>query len=221
MEIEGKRVGLLVFKSSLQIINTKNGYIELKSFFLFDDFGKWNIWHLWDIFLQEIEKNFSQLDGIYVTISKEKARISYELFQKLWFQELYSVYDEYFPENQESHLFYDNAEFLKPQTRDLTIKRQYLEAILSNQKTVEWRTWRSFYKYKTWDIINFLNAHSRISKQITWVVLYKDIKTFLENEWLEKCLPGVKTIQEWIKIYHSLPWYEEKIKKFWIIAFRF
>lgn len=87
MEIEGKRVGLLVFKSSLQsedtILNTKNDYVELKSFFLFDEFGR-----------------------------------------------------------------------------------------------------RSFYKYKTWDIINFLNAHSRISKQITRVVLYKDIKTFLKmNDW--------------------------------------
>ena len=112
LELNWKKIWVLVYKNSFQNeekkLNLKNWYIELKSFFLFDEFGKWNIWYLWDSFLQEIEKNFrDKSDWIYVTVSKTNANSSYEMFKKLWFEELYSVENEYFEWNEESHLFYN------------------------------------------------------------------------------------------------------------------
>lgn len=111
LELNWKKIWVLVYKNSLQNeeknLNLENWYIELKSFFLFDEFGKWNIWYLWDLFLQEIEKNFrDKSDWIYVTVSKTNANSSYEMFKKLWFEELYSVENEYSQWNIESHLFY-------------------------------------------------------------------------------------------------------------------
>lgn len=111
LELNWKKIWILVYKNSLQNeeknLKLENWYIELKSFFLFDEFWEWNIWYLWDLFLKEIEKNFvEKADWIYVTVSKTKANSSYEMFKKLWFEELYSVENEYFEWNKESHLFY-------------------------------------------------------------------------------------------------------------------
>lgn len=112
LELNWKKIWVLVYKNSLQNeeknLKLKNWYIELKSFFLFDEFWEWNIWYLWDLFLKEIEKNFGEKsDWIYVTVSKTKANSSYEMFKKIWFEELYSVKNEYFEWNEESHLFYE------------------------------------------------------------------------------------------------------------------
>lgn len=111
LELNWKKIWVLVYKKFLQNeeknLNLKNWYIELKSFFLFDEFGKWNIWYLWDLFLKEIEKNFlEKSDWIYLTVSKTNANSSYEMFKKLWFEELYFVENEYSDWNNESHLFY-------------------------------------------------------------------------------------------------------------------
>lgn len=55
-----------------------------------------------------MKKKFGEkADWIYVTVSKTKANSSYEMFKKLWFEELYSVKNEYFEWNEESHLFYE------------------------------------------------------------------------------------------------------------------
>lgn len=111
LELNWKKIWVLVYKKFLQNeekkLNLKNWYIELKSFFLFDEFGKWNIWYLWDLFLKEIEKNFlEKSDWIYLTVSKTNANSSYEMFKKLWFEELYFVENEYSDWSNESHLFY-------------------------------------------------------------------------------------------------------------------
>lgn len=55
-----------------------------------------------------------------------------------------------------------------------------------------------------------------------WVVLYNKIKLKLPiNEWMANCLPWVKNLEEWIKIYENIPGYKEKVENFWIVAIKF
>lgn len=143
------------------------------------------------------------------------------MFKKLWFSELYSVYWEYNKNDIESHLFLDNNNAIKWNNFELTIRKQYFDFIKNWQKTVEWRSWKQFLNYKIWDKIIFLNWWNKVERIITWIIRYNNLKDFLENEWIKNCLPWIKNIEEWVKIYNSIPWYKEKIKKFWIIAIQF
>jgi ASC-1-like (ASCH) protein len=42
---------------------------------------------------------------------------------------------------------------------------------------------------------------------------YSSVKKMLAHEGLDRVLPGVESIEEGIKIYHSFPEYEERIKR--------
>ena len=68
LEHNEKPIWILVFKNQLlseeSCIETKNWYIELKSMFLFDEFWKGHIWKLWEIFLNTIQRNYPNADGI-------------------------------------------------------------------------------------------------------------------------------------------------------------
>ena len=225
LEINWKQIWILTFKNDLQkeeeLLNLKNWYIELKSFFLFDEFWKWNIWYLWDFFLQEIKKNFEISDWIYVTISKNNANSSLEMFKSLGFKELYSNYWEYNETNIESHLFFDFWNYIKNKHIKLSIMKKYFYSIKKWIKTIEWRSWKQFLTLKIWDRITFFNWNEEITKDIKWINRYKNIKDFLENEWIENCLPWVKNLEEWIKIYENIPGYKEKVENFWIVAIKF
>jgi len=76
-------------------------------------------------------------------------------------------------------------------------------------------------KYKKRDIITFHNSWECVKKEIKNVIRYSNIEDFLKNEWIYNCLPWVKNIKDAINIYNKIPWYSEKINKFWIVAFRF
>lgn len=118
LEKDNIQIWILSFKNELKkneinILNLKYWYLELKSFFLFDKFWEWNIWYLWKYFLEIIQDKFENIDGIYVTVSKNKANSSLEMFKKLWFQELYSKKWEYKDEDTEIHLFFDTNNITK------------------------------------------------------------------------------------------------------------
>ncbi len=226
LEVWWKRIWILAFKNKLQkednCIENKNWYIEIKSFFLFDENWNWHIWKLWKEFLSIIQDYFNNPDWVYVTISKNKAFSSLNMFLKLWFTELYSVYNEYKEDwSTESHLYIDFNNDHKNIEFELPLKEKYLKFIKSWQKKTEWRSWKSFLKYKIWDSISFYNSTNRVTKVIKDIVRYNNLRDFLLWEWIENCLPWVSNLDQAIKIYESLPWYVEKIRKFWIIAFRF
>ena len=225
LEINWKQIWILTFKNDLQkeeeLLNLKNWYIELKSFFLFDEFWKWNIWYLWDFFLQEIKKNFEISDWIYATISKNNANSSLEMFKSLGFKELYSNYWEYNETNIESHLFFDFWNYIKNKHIKLSIMKKYFYSIKKWIKTIEWRSWKQFLNLKIWDRITFFNWNEEITKDIKWINRYKNIKDFLENEWIENCLPWVKNLEEWIKIYENIRVYKEKVENCGIVAIKF
>lgn len=77
LEVWWKKIWILAFKNDLQkednCIKNKNWYIEIKSFFLFDENWNGHIWKLWKEFLNIIKDYFYNPDGVYVTISRDKA----------------------------------------------------------------------------------------------------------------------------------------------------
>lgn len=226
LELENNPIGILVFKnlplSEEQAIPSKKGYIELKSFFLFDKFWEGHIWKLWDVLLNEIAQNYSDIDWIYVSVSKKKAESSWHMFKKMWFQSLYESYNKYTSDgDSEVFLYCPLGSELLSHFRELTVSEPYFSQLQEGIKTVEWRSGRSFEQYKIWDTIIFKNKHRILKKTITNITKYSSKEEYLDQEGIDNCLPWEHDREKAIATYNNIQWYREKIKKYWIIAFKF
>lgn len=225
LEVWWKPIWVLAYKNVLQneipCVEWQNWYIELKSFFLFDEFWKGNVRKLRETFVQKIKSNFSNSDWILVSVSKKKADSSLQMFLKLWFKELYEEYNKYNNNDSEVFLYYPLSTNLESKEINLGVKQRFFDKISIWEKTVEWRCWKSYNKIKKWDIIQLICWGKTIRKKLKNVVKYNSIDEFLQNEWVENALPWVESVEEWKKIYYSIPHYKEKIEKYWIFAFRF
>lgn len=98
--------------------------------------------------------------------------------------------------------------------------------IKATLKTVEGRAWTKKIDYRQMrkgDKLTFRNLDTgeELTVMIDEVNWYPSVKEMLENEGLESLLPGVKSIEEGIELYHSFPGYEERIKEGGIFAIRF
>ena len=75
---------------------------------------------------------------------------------------------------------------------------------------------------KKGDIIIFENNDLDFARsfhcEITSICSYTSFKNYLESETLEKCLPGIDTIEEGVNVYYK--YYKEDEKKYPINAFR-
>lgn len=224
LEYWKKPIWTLIFKTSPILDDkktcTRQGYLELKSLFLFDEQGQWHIWKLWEKLLESIKMMNTDLDGIRVTVNKQTAFKSLDMFQKLWFKILYEWYEKYKEKETEFFLYYPLNNTFEYKRRGLPIKKHYFEQISSGLKTVEWRTWAHFENYKVWDILVFISGGKKIEKPIKAVIRYPSIRTYLEQEGINNCLPWVSDITEAENAYLSIPWYPEKIKKYGMLAFR-
>lgn len=224
LEYEGKPIWTLVFKTSPLVEDkktcAKQGYLELKSLFLFDEHGKGHIWKLWEKLLESIREMNTPFDGIWVSVNREKAFQSLEMFQKLWFKILYEWYGKYNSEETELFLYYPFNKSFEYKRRGLPIKKPYFDQIAVGLKTVEWRTGPHFESYKVWDTLVFLSGEKVIEKPIQAVIRYPSVKAYLEQEGLENCLPWVSDLTEAEEAYLSIPGYPEKIEKYGMLAFR-
>lgn len=110
LELQDKRIWIVTIKDKLQdeykLFNYKNWYVELKSFFLFDEFWHGHIWKLRDILIKEIKHNFNQADWILVSVSDNKAKRSLNMFKALWFQEISKKENLYLDWDSEIFLYY-------------------------------------------------------------------------------------------------------------------
>ena len=73
------------------------------------------------------------------------------------------------------------------------------------------------------DILLFrcLETRREMKKRVTGKKKYPSVEKCLEEEGLEKMLPGVKTIEEGVAIYNGFLGYKERIKIFGIYAIYF
>lgn len=87
-----------------------------------------------------------------------KVSSSLNMFLKLWFRELYSVYNEYKEDwNSESHLYLDFSDDHRKYWIWITNKRKISKALLSyDKRKTEWRSWSSYFKYKIGDSFLFI-----------------------------------------------------------------
>jgi len=106
---------------------------------------------------------------------------------------------------------------------NLSLKHEYFDAIQSGLKTVEGRINSSKFKdLKIEDLISF--ASTRTNETIICIVI--DIKTYsnfedmIQQEGINKILPGIPSISEGVSIYESFPGYSDNVKKIGAIAIR-
>ena len=93
----------------------------------------------------------------------------------------------------------------------------HFEHIFEKKKTVEGRLNKGdFAKMKIDDIIEFTNNEfgyeRKFEIKIKKINYYNNFTTYLENEGLERCLPGVNTLEEGLKIYYKYYTKNEEIE---------
>lgn len=205
------------------IPNINNWYLEIKSLLLLNDWvkGKGVVYMLIDNLLKYIIESDLKYDGIFVTVSKNKAQWSYHLMRSIWFNELYSKYNIYSEHNNESFLYLPLNSMIEWKSLDITIKQPYFSQISAWSKTTEGRSGKMYQNLKIWDSIKFTNKSNSITKKITQITHYKTLEEYLSVEWYGNCIPNAKSFEDAIKIYYSIPWYKAKIKDLGIIWIQF
>lgn len=97
-------------------------------------------------------------------------------------------------------------------------------AIKNKTKHIEGRAMRNENdRYKNivqGDIIIFENEenHELITTEVQFVRHYRMVKEMLTSEGIKNILPEIKSIEEGIRKYESIPTYKERVKKFGIYA---
>lgn len=112
----------------------------------------------------------------------------------------------------------------KTKIQELIIDKSYFQLIKNIQKTVEGRIYKNHYtNINPGDVIKFKdskNFQNTIFCQVKSKALYGSFREMLEKEGLEHCLPGVRSLDEGVKVYHSFPDYEEESRKYQVVAFK-
>lgn len=102
------------------------------------------------------------------------------------------------------------------------INKDIFEALRKGVKKVETRAATAKYKKLEADgVISFSCAGEMFEKKIAKVTQFPSIDALLKKYKPADINPKLKTRDEIVKMYHSFPGYEEKIKEFGIIAIEF
>jgi len=100
--------------------------------------------------------------------------------------------------------------------------RGIFEDIRSGKKTVETRAATvKFKNIKIGDVMVFVCGQDRFEKEVQSAEIFKDVSSILKKYRVGDIAPQLAAEADLIKMYHSFPGYEEKIKKFGLIALRF
>jgi len=115
-----------------------------------------------------------------------------------------------------------NAHMPKPY--QLSLQHKYLEQIQSGQKTVEGRVATPRFKsIHPGDHIQFFSSEDKnysLLCKVLSIGRYESFRQMLEKEGLEKCLPGVQTLEKGEEIYHQFPNYKANAKRYGVRAIR-
>jgi|SRR3989344_1067207 len=99
------------------------------------------------------------------------------------------------------------------------VDRHIFEQIRKKEKTVETRAATVKYKdIKKGDGLIFVCGGDKIEKEVKNATLFKSVRMLLRHHGIRNIMPDFSTIKEALKRYKLFPGYEEKIKKFGIIA---
>lgn len=93
-------------------------------------------------------------------------------------------------------------------TYEKNLSEPWFSLIKLKMKTVEGRLNKGdFANMRVGDFIIFINNEfgfeRKFTIQIKNIVYYDDFQTYLENETLERCLPGVDNIEQGVSVYYK------------------
>lgn len=107
---------------------------------------------------------------------------------------------------------------------ELHVQPRYFNLILSGQKTVEGRIAREKYcALKPGDWIRFMTEESgsdpsrktlrEFDAKVVGLGRFASFSEMLSFYGLRHCLPGIRTLEEGVSIYHGFPAYEDDAKR--------
>ncbi|MEK7654269.1 MAG: hypothetical protein AAB345_03220 [Patescibacteria group bacterium] len=99
------------------------------------------------------------------------------------------------------------------------VNQDTFEAIRDGKKKVETRAFTVKYRnIKAGDELTFSCGKDKFSRKIRTVKVFKSITALLKKYKPRQIHPKMKTAEELTALYHSFPGYEQKIKKFGLLA---
>ena len=99
------------------------------------------------------------------------------------------------------------------------VNRDTFEAIRSGEKKIETRAATERYRnIRAGDVVVLSCGKQKFQRAIKSAQHFKSIPALFKKYKIKEVMPEVKTLKEAEKVYYSYPAYEEKIKKFGLIA---
>lgn len=87
---------------------------------------------------------------------------------------------------------------------ELHVSEPWFTHIMNGKKVVEGRLCKGrFMKIVEGDILVFFNEDKKISVKVTKTCKYNTFAEYLNKEGIERCLPGVDSIEEGCNIYYK------------------
>jgi ASC-1-like (ASCH) protein len=100
----------------------------------------------------------------------------------------------------------------KPMNFELAIRDPWLTYIMQGIKTVEGRRYNDRFYDWIGHKVRFFNQSKEVFVKVIGIRHYPDLKSYLNGEGYNKVLPGIKSFQEALDIYHQF-YSDEDIKK--------
>ena len=114
---------------------------------------------------------------------------------------------------------------VKAQLVQLMVKPLYFDLIRTERKVVEGRLKKpSLDSIKIHQVIHFISSihiQNKLEARVTYLKTYLSFREMLHYEGLDRCLPGVRTLEEGINIYYGFPSYREDEKRYGVLAIGF
>lgn len=102
---------------------------------------------------------------------------------------------------------------------EVPLKEPYLSLIQQGKKTIEGRIASGlFQRVIPGSTIRFFNHTGSVTCKISHAKIYKSFDEMLRAEGIEKCLPNVRSLEEAVRIYNSLPGYRERALQHGVVA---
>jgi ASC-1-like (ASCH) protein len=99
----------------------------------------------------------------------------------------------------------------KDSLRAVTLKKQYLEKIVHEEKTIEVRLFSSFFQdFRSGNQVKFFTGKEFAVVEIEDVRFYDSLDALLQKEPISKILPGIITVEDAKKVFS---FYKPKIER--------
>lgn len=103
------------------------------------------------------------------------------------------------------------------QYHEITLREPYLSQIRNGQKTIEGRINGGIVlNYKAGDTIRFFEGRNPLNEvicRITTITTFRGFREMLEASGFQKCLPGVRSLEEAVVIYEKIPGYADRARR--------